>query len=118
MEYRSSKRRGIGPAQRGQIVQRIIVDGWSTAATAAAFHVPKRLVAAWLSDYRRHGMQSLRHTPRKSVVAEMVRLKLAEPLLAAFRLVVATLHPLRVRGPQAQPLPLRRTSDERRGGSA
>ncbi|HEY1260611.1 MAG TPA: helix-turn-helix domain-containing protein [Stellaceae bacterium] len=115
MKY-SSKQRSIGPAQRGQIVQRIIVDGWSTAAAAAAFHVPKRLVEAWLSDYRRHGMQSLRHRPRKSVIAEMVRLKIVEPVLSALHLVAVLLHPLETREPHVQPLPLRRSRDERRGG--
>jgi transposase-like protein len=114
MKY-SRKRRVIGPAQRGQIIQRIIVDGWSTAAAAAAFHVSQRLVEAWLADYRRHGMKSLRHTPRKTVAAEIIRLKIAEPLLAAVHLVAAALHPLRMREARIQPMPLRRSRDERRG---
>jgi hypothetical protein len=63
-------------------------------------------------------MQSLRHKPRKSVIAEMVRLKVAEPVLAAVRWVVAALHPLQLHEPHVQPLPLRRSRDERRGGTA
>lgn len=116
MKYSPKRRRVIGPAQRGQIIQRIIVDGWSTAAAAAAFHVSKRVVDAWLADYRRHGMKSLRHTPRKSVAAEMFRLKIAEPLLAAVHLVLAALHPLHIREARIQAMPLRHSRDERRGG--
>ena len=116
MKYFSSERCSIGPAQRGQIIQRIIVDGWSVAAAASALHVPERLVEAWLVDYRRHGMQSLRHTPRKSVTAEMVRLKLGEPLLTALHLARSLLHPSHRRASRVEPLPPRRLRDERRRG--
>jgi hypothetical protein len=54
------RRQTIMPAQRGQIVQRVLVDGWSAAKAAAAFEVEERWVAAWVADYRRHGMASLR----------------------------------------------------------
>ena len=36
MKARSPQSHTLTPAQRGQIVQRVIVDGWSTAAVARA----------------------------------------------------------------------------------
>jgi hypothetical protein len=47
-------------ATRGQIVQRVLVDGWSAAQAAAAFEVGERQVVRWVAAYRRHGMASLR----------------------------------------------------------
>ena len=42
-------------AQRGQIVQRVLVDGWSAAQAAAAFGVSEWRVVQWVAAYRRHG---------------------------------------------------------------
>ena len=56
----SSSIRDITPARRGQIVQHVIVDGWSPAQAAAAYGVAERQVARWVAAYRRHGMASLR----------------------------------------------------------
>jgi transposase len=47
-------------ARRGQIVQRVLVDGWSAAQAAMAFGVDERDVARWVVAYRRLGMASLR----------------------------------------------------------
>lgn len=55
-----ASRRQITAAERGQIVQRILVDGWSAAEAAVAFRVGERQVARWVAAYRRHGMASLR----------------------------------------------------------
>jgi Homeodomain-like domain len=60
MDARLSKSRGIAAAQRGQIIQRVLVDGWSTAQAAALFGLQERRIARWVADYRRHGMASLR----------------------------------------------------------
>jgi hypothetical protein len=60
MDALLSKGRGIAAARRGQIIQRVLVDGWSTAQAAAAFGLQERRVARWVADYRRHGMASLR----------------------------------------------------------
>jgi transposase-like protein len=46
--------------ERGQIIQRVLVEGWSEAAAAAEYGVPERSVAAWVKSYRRLGMASLR----------------------------------------------------------
>jgi hypothetical protein len=60
MDSLLSKSCGIAAAQRGQIIQRVLVDGWSTAQAAAVFGLPERRIARWVADYRRHGMASLR----------------------------------------------------------
>jgi hypothetical protein len=51
--------REIAAAQRGQIIQRVLVDGWSAAQAAEAFDIQERQVMRWVADYRRHGMASL-----------------------------------------------------------
>lgn len=60
MEKTSTKARDNAAAQRRQIIQRVLVDGWSVAQAAAAFGLQERLVSRWLADYRRRGMASLR----------------------------------------------------------
>ncbi|MBV9014173.1 MAG: helix-turn-helix domain-containing protein [Alphaproteobacteria bacterium] len=45
---------------RAQIIQRVLVDGWSAAQAAAVFDLPERRIARWVADYRRRGMASLR----------------------------------------------------------
>ena len=52
--------RVIGPMQRGRIIQRILVDGWTAAEAAASFGVTERQVVRWIAAYRRYGMASLR----------------------------------------------------------
>ena len=50
----------MAAAQRGQIVQRVLVDGWTVRQTASVFEINERCVARWVAAYRRHGMASLR----------------------------------------------------------
>jgi hypothetical protein len=50
----------VAAVRRAQIIQRVLVDGWSTAQAAAVFGLPERRVARWVNDYRRRGMASLR----------------------------------------------------------
>jgi transposase-like protein len=115
MKGRSPPPNALTTAQRGQIVQRVIVEGWTTADAAAAAGVPERLVAAWVADYRRHGMASLRHRPGKSVAAEIVQLRLLLPVCLALRGIAATLFRLRAGGGRtAPPAPIRGRPDDRR----
>ena len=46
--------------RRALIIQRVLVDGWTSAEVAATFDVSERQVDAWVADYRRLGMASLR----------------------------------------------------------
>jgi len=54
---------GIAAVRRGQIIQRILVDGWSPAKAAAFLGVEERQVVQWVAAYRRNGMASLRGEP-------------------------------------------------------
>jgi hypothetical protein len=111
----SAKARAITTVEQAQIIQRVLVDRWSTAEAAAAFGLEKRLVAAWVADYRRHGMASLQRAPSRSLAAEIFRLRLAQPLAALWRRNAGGLRRLFVRKPAAEPAPLRRLQDDRRG---
>jgi transposase-like protein len=56
----SSNIRDVTAAQRGQIIQHVLVDRWTPAQTAAAYGIAERHVERWVEAYRRHGMASLR----------------------------------------------------------
>ena len=118
MKKRSTEPVALTTAQRGQIVQRVIVDGWTSAEAAAAVGVPERLVDAWVADYRRDGMASLRHVPRKTVAAEILRLWLGRPMRAVSRTVSTGLRRLFARQPPTSPSSLDRLNDDRRGGGS
>jgi helix-turn-helix protein len=60
MTRQQAKKRQITVAQRGNIVQRVLVDGWSIEQAAATFGIAERRIAGWVAAYRRHGMASLR----------------------------------------------------------
>lgn len=113
----SKKTRIITQVQQGQIIQRVLVDGWSPAEAAAAFDLEARLVKTWVADYRRHGMASLYRPPSRSLATEIFRRRLAWPLSAGLRRVAGTLRRVFVREPVAEPSPLRQVPDDRRGGS-
>jgi transposase-like protein len=55
-----AKKRRITAAQRGTIVQRVLVDGWSIEQAAATYGIAERHIAGWVTAYRRRGMASLR----------------------------------------------------------
>lgn len=116
MKNRSTERRTLTPAQRGHIVQRVIVDGWTGAEAAAAFQVPERLVKAWVADYRRHGMASLHHAPSKTVAAELVQLRLLLPARVVLHRIATGVRGAFSRERSGHPSPLRRSSDDRGGG--
>jgi transposase len=60
MRKRWGNTRNIPAAQRGQIIQRILIDGWTPGQAAAALGVEERRVVRWVTAYRRQGMASLR----------------------------------------------------------
>src|SRR5437764_9711564 len=60
MDSNSANSRAISVAQRAQLIQRVLVDGWSAAQVAKACGVEERQIVRWLADYRRRGMASLR----------------------------------------------------------
>jgi hypothetical protein len=116
MKDRSAERVTLTPAQRGRIIQRIIVDGWSNGEAAAAAGVPERLVEAWVADYRRRGMASLHHSPSKTIAAEVVQVRLLRPVGAVFRMFANAVRWFFAAERPLGASPLRRSNDDR-GGS-
>lgn len=117
MKKSSATRPTLTPARRGRIVQCVIVDGWTSAEAAAAFGLRERVVAAWVADYRRYGMASLRDTPRTTVAAELVRLRLLRPLRLVVRGVSGVVYWLVAHQRPLAPSQLHRSQNDRRGGS-
>lgn len=60
MAKQQDKTLTMAAAQRGYIVQRVLVDGWTVRQAAGAFGVDDKCVARWVRAYRRRGMASLR----------------------------------------------------------
>ncbi len=60
MSKASTEISGVPAAERGCVIQRVMVDRWSPAQAGAHYGVPERQVARWVAAYRRHGMASLR----------------------------------------------------------
>jgi hypothetical protein len=117
MNHPSSKSRVINAAQRGLVVQRVIVDGWTIAAAAAAANLPERLIADWVADFRRHGMASLHRHPGKTVAAANLRRQLLRPACLALRAVTNAVRWLFALERPTPPSPIRQARDDRRGGS-
>lgn len=112
MKKTEPRRRIISVAQRGQIVQRVIVDGWASAEVATAFGVPSRVVEVWVADFRRHGMASLRQDPGGTIAAEMIRFTVWRPVRAMWRKVLIGLCGSLAPEPLVQPLPLRHSNKD------
>jgi transposase-like protein len=117
MNHPSSKPRIINAAQRGLVVQRVIVDGWTVAAAAAAANLPEHLIATWVADFRRHGMASLHRHPRKTVAAANLRRRLLRPAWLALWAVTKGVWWLLALERRTPPSPRRQSRDDRRGGS-
>ncbi|MBV9829688.1 MAG: helix-turn-helix domain-containing protein [Alphaproteobacteria bacterium] len=56
----SVRQREISAATRGQIIQRVLVDGWSPSHAAQFLGIDERRVKRWVRQFRRQGMASLR----------------------------------------------------------
>jgi Helix-turn-helix domain len=112
MKNTDLRRRTISVAQRGQIVQRVIVDGWTSVEVAAAFGVPKRVVEVWVTEFRRHGMASLRQDPGRTIAAEVIRFTVWRPVRAMWRKLWIGLRGSVAPEPLVQPLPLRHSNKD------
>jgi hypothetical protein len=106
------KRPPITVARRGQIIQRVMVDGWTSAAAAEFFGVPARLIDVWVADYRRNGMASLRRPPGQTIVAEVVQVSISQPVRTSLRRLAAALRRLFAAEARTEPLPLRRSNKD------
>jgi hypothetical protein len=89
-----------------------MVDGWTNDEVASAFGVPTHLVAAWVADYRRYGMASLRQDANRTIVAEMVQLAVWRPLRARLHRILISVFGSLEPEPPVQTLPLRRSNKD------
>jgi hypothetical protein len=103
----SPARTKITPARRGYIVQQIIVDGWSVTQAARTLGVSERCVEAWVAEFHRSGMASLRDHSGQTLSAEMLRLALARHFRLFWLKVSGGMGRFRPFAPQVQPVPLR-----------
>ncbi|MBV8738431.1 MAG: helix-turn-helix domain-containing protein [Alphaproteobacteria bacterium] len=106
----------LSPAQRGLAVQRVIVDGWTMSAAAAAAGVPERFVAAWVADFREDGMASLRQRPGKTIATDYVHRRLLRPARLGLRGIGSVMRWLFALDQPVPPSPIRQSRDDRRGG--
>jgi hypothetical protein len=78
MRNKPIQKRDLAAAQRGLIVQRVLVDGWTPDEAGASFGVDGQSVARWVAAYQRHGMTALRGEnaaesgPRRWIVCVLV----------------------------------------------
>ena len=115
MKTASAQRRTITVARRALIVQRILVDGWTSAEAAAAFGISEREVDLWVADFRRSGMTSLRRAPAKTLASHIVPLMISQPVRGIALRTASTLRRLLLREQRSEPLSLQRLNDDRRG---
>jgi hypothetical protein len=97
------------------IVQRILVDKWTSAEVAAAFDVSERQVNDWVADFRRSGMTGLRRSPGKTRATQIVHRVIWLPVRGIAFKVANRLRRLLVRERPHEPLSLRRFNNDRRG---
>lgn len=60
MDSSSAAGQPITVTRRAQIIQRVLVDGWTVGHAAEICGIEERQIARWVADYRRRGMASLR----------------------------------------------------------
>ena len=109
------RRRTVTTAQRGQIIQRVIVDGWTSATVAASFDVPQRVVDIWVADFRRNGMASLHRNAHKTIVPEFVQRAVLRPVQWMLGKMSIGQRRFFAIDPLVEPLPLRRSSKDTPG---
>lgn len=112
MDKPRSKTRSVPAAQRGYIIQRVLVEGWTVRQAAESLGVTERRVNAWIADYRRNGMASLRDD---EAYIERLHRRVWRRCFAAFQRswAVFVLRPQRREA--ASFVVLRRTDDGRSG---
>ena len=114
MNTTSARYRTMTVARRALIVQRVLVDGWTSAEAAAAFAVTERQVDVWVTEFRRSGMTSLRRPPGKTPVAEFVYLTIMRLVRGNASRIASRLPRLLMRERPPRPLPPQRFNDDRR----
>ena len=116
MKKASARPRTIPPARRALVIQRILIDGWTSAEAAAAFDVSERHVDIWVADFRRDGMRSLRRKPGKTLAADVIRLSIWRTVRGIASRIAATFRRPSRAERFFRPSPLQRLNDDRRSG--
>ena len=104
--------RAITTARRALIVQRVLVDGWSSAEGATAVGVSERLVDVWVTDYRRRGMTSLRRPVGESLAGAFVQRTIWQPVRALASQIATGLRRFFLRDRVPERLPLGRLNED------
>jgi len=65
-----------------------------------------------VTDFRRHGMASLREDPGRTIATEMIRFTVWRPVRATWRKLLIGLRGSSVPEPLVQPLPLRHSNKD------
>ena len=112
MNTAPNRSRAITTARRALIVQRVLVDGWSSAEAAAAVGISERLVDVWVTDYRRHGMTSLRRPAGESLAGEFVQRTISQPVRALASRIASGLRRFSRRDRIPERLPLGRLKED------
>lgn len=81
----SHKNARLGFAGRVCLVQRVLKDGWTGAATAAAFHVSERTVWKWVARYQAGGLTALRDGASRPHRSPRQTKRALEPRVVAWR---------------------------------
>src|SRR5437660_2975056 len=108
--------RAITVARRALIIQRVLVEEWTSAKAAATFGVSERQVEDWVADYRRRGMASLRRDGGKAITGRLAQLRVLRPVCEAALGMARGLRRILEPQPPVRPLPLRRSNEDRLGG--
>lgn len=87
MDNNSATSHTITVTRRAQIIQRVLVDGWSPAQIAEACGLEERQITRWVAEYRRRGMASLRSEVASERLYRRVIGRLRAALAGDFRLV-------------------------------
>jgi transposase-like protein len=112
MDTAPNQSRAITTARRALIVQRVLVDGWSSAEAAAAVGVSERLVDVWVTDYRRHGMTSLRRPVGESLAGKVIERTISQPVRAVASRIAGGLRRFFRRDRVPERLPLGRLNED------
>ena len=112
MKTASARPRTISQTRRALIVQRILVDKWTSAEAAAAFDVSERQVDIWVAEFQRYGMRSLRRTASIRFSVKNAHFMISRPVREIASRIESGLRRLFLRKPVPQPLSLQRFNDD------
>src|SRR5215470_7197362 len=106
----------ITVARRALIIQRVLVEEWTSAKAAATFGVSERQVEKWVADYRWRGMASLRHAGGGRITGKLAQVKVLQPVREIGISMAGALRRIFEPQPCVRPASLRHSKHDRIGG--